>query len=640
MRKFSILAQWAVVFALAILWARALWRPIPPPDYDPDGWAAWRGFHAVSYAGVTREGGGDYVTPRRLASHLRALRDAGYRTIAPEDAEAFLQGRAPLPDKAVLLMFEGGRRDSYLAATPLLREFGLIAAMCVPTETTRRWSRFYLRNRDLKNFAGFAHWRLMSMGHAAALPFERERGEQGRFLTQRRAVNGRAENDEEFRARIEDDFARAAAILSKATRRPIAGYLFPFADAGTSRNADPRAAAFIREALAKHHRIAFSRADGAFNGPDSDPFQLTRIRVRGDWDARTLMDELDGALPSDEPIPNLGDLSRWSADGNVRTTSDGLLLEPGARAWARGSADWSNFECAFRVKRPPGGAFALYARYAGPACYIRVRFDDDGLRVQERAETGMRTLAFFAATNGAPTEGAFTLRVKGNRLWLTAPNLAIEGPLTLSRQSAQGRLGFEADGASATLAEFAARQIPGLLVRASHFRALPAQTRDSMTMWSPPWFDLRCEPRLTTEMREDLLAADENGIMIIPRVIADTAEDAPPGPWADALARVFSEIAAPRTPTRLAVPAGRPLLHEALRLHGFALMQEFDRVQMPPRDPEDRLAREGDWVLIDRRAQEEWRLRIPASRIFSLHNNEREGITGAQRAIEVDQSRE
>lgn len=639
MRKLFTLFQWAVVLALALMWARAMLRPVPAPDYAPESWSSWRGFHAISYAGVTREGGGDYVTPRRLASHLRALRENGFLAITPEDAEAFLQGRAPLPERAVLILFEGGRKDSYLAATPPLREFGQIAAMCVPTEMTRRWGRFYLRTRDLKKFAGFAHWRLVSMGHAATLPIPVGDGQEGRFLSRRKWIDGRLETREEYRARIDADFARAARILGKAAGRPIAGVLIPYADAGTSPDADPEAAAVIADAMRAHHRIAFTRADGAFNGPDSDPFQLTRIRVHGDWDARTLLDELAAAEPREDAVPALGGPEQWTMEGEAQRVDEGLALQAGGRAWLRGASDWSDLACAFRVERAPGATFALYARYAGPTRYVRIALTDDGARVQERIGTGMQTILFLAVTNGAPTEGRFTLRLKGNRLWFGIGDEPPVGPLPLTRFTSRGRICVESERARALVTDFIAAPTPALLVQAPRFRDLSPSLREDTTVWSPSWFTLDKRPHATPEMRSEWLAAAARGIMVIPRIAIGDASENSPGEWADALVECLEEMAARRLITRVAVPAGHEWLNESLRRRAFALLHEVRERHPAGWDPNGRMARDGDWILIDGRSMDagtavaEALRVVPPARIFFLGDENGARPAGVQRAI-------
>ena len=596
-KRLFILAQWAVLIALVLFGLRSLTRPIPTPDYDPESWSSWRGFHALSYAGVTRGGGGDYVTPAQLASHLAALRQAGYKAIAPEDVEAFLQGRSALPDRAVLLLFEGGRKDSYLAATPLLRRSGQIAVMCVPTQLTRRWGSFYLRAADLKKFLKDPHWRLGSMGHAAVSTIPVADGGEGRFLVRRQRLKTQVESEAEYRARVEQDFARAAAILEQAAGSPVPTYLFPFADTGASPGATPEAIEVLRAAAAQHHRLAFTRADDAFNGPDSEPLQLTRLRVRGDWDAGRLLEELAKSEPRDTPVTALSGPQAWAFDGEGSVRDGALRLADGARAWLRGSGDWSDIELSTAFVRPAGAQLALYMRYAGPTRYVRVTANDEGLRIQERLGASMQTLAFVPADPADGADVAWTLHIKGNRIRIDRANASPIGPLPLTRHASRGRIGFECTGASVVVNAFAARPLPGLAIQSASFTNLPADLQRDATLWLPTWFHTDRPPAISETMRNELLLAAARGIQVMPWIelaAGATQTDA----FATALVQALSERPEAQLVTRFALSSPDDPLAESLRRHGYGILLHASTDAARRLALDGRAGRDGDWLLI------------------------------------------
>ncbi len=73
------------------------------------------------------------VTPEIFESHLRHIRRAGYRTLFLDEVVGFMQGTiAPSHvDKGVALTFDDGYLDNYIFAYPLLKQYGMKAAIFI-----------------------------------------------------------------------------------------------------------------------------------------------------------------------------------------------------------------------------------------------------------------------------------------------------------------------------------------------------------------------------------------------------------------------------------------------------------------------------------------------------------------------------
>lgn len=72
-------------------------------------------------------GAGDsrwWVHPRQFESHLRFLRDEGYRAILPSDLAANRRWGRPLPPRPVIITFDDGYRNALTEAEPLLKKYG------------------------------------------------------------------------------------------------------------------------------------------------------------------------------------------------------------------------------------------------------------------------------------------------------------------------------------------------------------------------------------------------------------------------------------------------------------------------------------------------------------------------------------
>lgn len=71
------------------------------------------------------------VTPERFAEQLEALTREGWRGISLAEAAEYLFSGRSLPDKSLLITFDGGFLDNYVYAYPLLKEYGHKAVIFV-----------------------------------------------------------------------------------------------------------------------------------------------------------------------------------------------------------------------------------------------------------------------------------------------------------------------------------------------------------------------------------------------------------------------------------------------------------------------------------------------------------------------------
>ncbi len=65
---------------------------------------------------------------------MKFIHDNGYKTITTEDLYSFLNVQRKIPDKAVLLTFDGTYRHVYYLVRAVLKEFGLNAVMFINTD--------------------------------------------------------------------------------------------------------------------------------------------------------------------------------------------------------------------------------------------------------------------------------------------------------------------------------------------------------------------------------------------------------------------------------------------------------------------------------------------------------------------------
>lgn len=485
-RVFNFL-QWLGFVALlaAILWL--VFRPSPPLDYKPQTWSNWDGFMTISYAGVTRSENTIYPSSKILRSHLEALRAAGYQTITPEDALAFLEGRAPLPDKALLILFEGARKETFIRAHPVLRKFGMRATLCVPTVSIESWDESCLRTGDIRKILAMPQWGIASMGGKAVELHETADGRKDHFLSTRQWLpkQRRLETDEEFRDRLKRDYADSAAALAKLNGAPITAYVYPYADDGRRVGADPLAGSLNYAGVTANYRMAFVLASNPFNPPGRQPYALTRLRVDGDWTADQVLTALTRARPLASRTVEIGASEQWAFSGSARIVRDELILGDEDSARIRGSDFWTDAQISMSLMRTPKAITVCYARWLNPDDCLRLSIDDKDIRLQE-SRNGMPV-----TIRTAPTPAGDVLRiewkVKGLRSWLTINDLPVFGPVPLATPAASGAIGLESRGGVSALSTLVVKPLPHRGVVVDSWMKLPQEWRASFTDYVTPF---------------------------------------------------------------------------------------------------------------------------------------------------------
>ncbi len=71
------------------------------------------------------------VSADAFEAQLAYLKDRGYRVLTFAELAAFIDGRAPVPRKSVILTIDDGYRSAYEIAYPLLRKYGFPATIFV-----------------------------------------------------------------------------------------------------------------------------------------------------------------------------------------------------------------------------------------------------------------------------------------------------------------------------------------------------------------------------------------------------------------------------------------------------------------------------------------------------------------------------
>lgn len=124
------------------------------------------GFIALSYFGVQKtEGSQQLISEENLRSHLQALKDQGYVTITADDIYEYYHNGRALPEKSLYLMFEDGRRDTVIFASPIIENLNYHATVFTYPEKFDRGDTKFLLPDDLKTLNQTTFWDVGTNGY-------------------------------------------------------------------------------------------------------------------------------------------------------------------------------------------------------------------------------------------------------------------------------------------------------------------------------------------------------------------------------------------------------------------------------------------------------------------------------------------
>lgn len=449
MRKFlRYLIQYAILGAFAFFVYQTAFKRDTPPVHDRAAWSQRDGFVAISYGGVSIEDENHFIiTKKRLRRQLQTLSKAGYHTITTSDIRDFYDNNKPLPEKALYLMFEGGRKDSVLFTQPILVDVGFNAALYLYGDRLKGWNRFFVRDAEVRKVASNPFWDVNAMGYHSGLINLTGRGGYSYYLTSLLdGPDGKPdETQEAFDARVAKDYQMAYASIEDITRTPPLGYLFmPANTLGVSLRADlakPNLAD-----LRERFPVAFTHVGELYNSRTSDPHSLTRMQVGPDWTAERLLLEIESRLPKSRFLDFSSSVRQglWqvtagdiAADGQQLALSS--LQSKDAFARLRGSESFENFLCQVKVVPASGGSGLLYLRYRDAGSFARIQVTPDRVLVQEKNDTSLNTIFQYTLPLGHSGPVEIDCCVKSNRLLLQVNGKNVSPyPIPLTAETTRG----------------------------------------------------------------------------------------------------------------------------------------------------------------------------------------------------------
>ncbi len=280
------------------------------------------GFIALSYLGVDRQESDTLIMTSRLDEELGALKSLGYVTISQKDIYEYYYDGKPLPQKALYLMFEDGRKDTAMFAEKLLEKYNFKATIMTYAQNLETADNTFLSPKDIKKIEESGYCELGTNGYRLAYINAYDRYD--RFLgqltakeyVQMRPYLGRdynhylmdflrdknripTETASEMRNRIDYDYDMMRKVYTEKFGAVPLAYVLMQANTGRFGDND-RVSDQNKKNMEQLFMLNFNREGYSVNRSDDNEYDLTRMQPQAYWRTNHLLMRIWDDLAEDE----------------------------------------------------------------------------------------------------------------------------------------------------------------------------------------------------------------------------------------------------------------------------------------------------------------------------------------------------
>lgn len=292
--------------AIVIMVSKIIFFPKQYKKPDMAKWTQSEGFIAISYTGVSYKKTSDLISKNQLDNQLKALYNSGYVTLDIEDIENYYKNNGRLPPKALLLMFEDGRKDSFIFAQSILKKYNFKAVMFTYASNIEDNNRIFLKKKDLRYLDKNSFWECGSSGYRFSRinVYKKNAANSSKngndtdiqythyLMDYLRDENGiPIESKKQMEERITYDYDEMNKIY-----KDVLGYqpkVYMIMHAGSIFNNMNAAVQEINlKNIYKYFDIMFARKESSYNTKNDSIYNLTRLQVNPDWTGDMLISQI------------------------------------------------------------------------------------------------------------------------------------------------------------------------------------------------------------------------------------------------------------------------------------------------------------------------------------------------------------
>ncbi|QSX06912.1 glycoside hydrolase [Sedimentibacter sp. zth1] len=418
--------QGIIILILLYIIIKAIFtfKTYKPFDASEISYGVNSGFVALSYKGVDREGTESLVSVEKINKQLCALKKSGYITITQEDIINYYLHDKALPEKALYLLFEDGRKDTAIVTQDILEKYNYKATILGYAEKLENEDSRFLNKDELKKLLKNSFWELGTNGYRLEYinVFDKNDNYLGElnsieFLKQKANIEENynhylmdyirdeydvpKENFSQMKDRIKIDYTLLNEIYKKEIGFPPKLYVLMHSNSGQFGTND-KVSVINEECIKNNFDINFNREGNSLNNIESSIYNLTRINVHAEWSANhLLMHVLDDTKNDINFI--VGDLekaSEWDKiEGEAEFVNDKIILttKPGSNGLLRlkNNKKYDNINLSVSLEGNNRGEQSIYLRADKElSSYILVEIINNNLIVFSKESNGKQKVNY------------------------------------------------------------------------------------------------------------------------------------------------------------------------------------------------------------------------------------------------------
>ncbi|WP_313237608.1 polysaccharide deacetylase family protein [Sporosarcina ureae] len=386
---------------------------------DTKEWKNKRGFIALSYPGVSRDGSDSLFAKKQLQQQLEALMEQEYETISQQDILNFYNNKKPLPEKALFLAFEDGRTDTSVFVNPLLKKYNYKATLLSFANKLDENDKRFLQPSHLKQMQKSGFWELGSNGNR--LTYINIFNKEGTFLNIRDdeeilskdEINSYnhfsmdfirdqnlipSENRVEMEKRITNDYEEMRNVYQKQLGTMPGVYMIMHAN-GLYNTANKLVTEVNDKEIRKTFDMHFNQEGDAYNTRDKELYNLSRVQPKTSWSTNHLLMKIlsDTNQKVDFVKGNEKQAKQWKTIESAAEFHDNTITLT-SKAKKHGKlvlTESTNKDIQFtgKVGGTAEGQQSIYLRRSDNGnSYVKIAFENDQLVIEEKVAGQLKEL--------------------------------------------------------------------------------------------------------------------------------------------------------------------------------------------------------------------------------------------------------